>query len=284
VEPATPYLGQTDATGPRTRIILGRSSLPVAVQGGPAREEMILNASAPITVDTGDGDDRLNVSSPNATVLAGPGNDRLTIGQGPTAAGRAPWRVDAGPGNDSMLAFVPDDSLVLGGSGDDTLNVSTENQSGEFAVTRQRLDCGDGADLATIDAADVVGPGCGPAPRGVKRDMTVGTFGDTGAIRMAVGRVSRPTRVRIGMSGPKPPGLNSTSVRNQVPYTAFKVLPRIAGAVRTTVTPVASVRRRLRTRRTAVRNVFVTMQLSAPGLPAGDRTSLFMRGALRRGA
>jgi Ca2+-binding RTX toxin-like protein len=283
VEPKTPVVGAFDANAPHTRLTVGNSSIPVTVQGGPGREEMLVNSTGPVAVDAGDGDDRLTVASPRATVVGGPGNDRIGVAPGSTVAGRAPWRVDAGPGNDGVEGgAIPDDSIVLGGPGDDRLNFDTENVTGESPVARQRLDCGDGADLAIIDAREVVGPGCGPAPHGVTRRMTLGTFGDTGAIRLAVGRVSRPTRVRIRMTGPAPPGLNSTSPNFQVPYAAIKVLPRITGAVRTTINPVSSVRRRLRTRRAAVRRVVVQMDLSAPGQQTADRTSLFLISTLRR--
>jgi hypothetical protein len=49
-----------------------------------------------------------------------------------------------------------------------------------------------------------------------------------------------------------------------------------------TITPTASVRRSLRKRRAPVRNVYVSLESSAPGAPWGDRATLFVRTVLRR--
>jgi hypothetical protein len=42
------------------------------------------------------------------------------------------------------------------------------------------------------------------------------------------------------------------------------------------------VRRSLRKRRAPVRNVYVSLESSAPGAPSGDRATLFVRTVLRR--
>lgn len=284
VAPAIARPGTVDPNGPRTGVTAGTGSLPVAVQGGASAEQMTVTSSGPVTVNAGDGADRLNVISPKATVDAGAGNDILSLGQGPVAQGRAPWRVDAGTGDDAVLTGgIPDDSVVIGGPGDDRLDVATENTDGKTAISRQRVDCGDGADTAGIDARDVLGPACGPAPRAVSRDMTVGRFDETGSIRVSLGRLSAPARARVSLTGPRPPALSATTTNGLRGYTAApKLLPRTGSALTTTITPIASVRRSLRTRRAPVRNVYVTLDLSAPGRPTGDRAVLFVRGVLRR--
>src|SRR3954452_6574217 len=228
VAPAIARPGTVDPNGPRTGVTAGTGSLPVAVQGGASAEQMTVPFSGPVTVNAGDGDDRLNVISPKATVDAGAGNDILSLGQGPVAQGRAPWRVDAGTGDDAVLTGgIPDDSVVIGGPGDDRLDVATENTDGKTAISRQRVDCGDGADTAGIDARDVLGPACGPAPRAERRDMTAGRFAETGSIRVSPGRLSAPAGARVSLTGPRPPALSATTTNGLRGYTAApKLLPR----------------------------------------------------------
>jgi hypothetical protein len=251
------------------------------IQGGPGAEELRAQTDGPVTVSAGDGDDRVNVVAPASTVDAGSGNDRLLVALGTNPTGRAPSRVDAGAGNDSVLAALPDESAVFGGPGNDNLDVGTENTTGKETILRQRVDCGEGADAAHIDARDVLGPGCAPGLREPARDMTAGRFDDTGRIRVTLGRVS-PARARIGLTGPRPPAMSATTTTGLRAYAGVKLVPRASGTLSTTITPIASVRRSLRKRRASVRNVYVSLESSAPGAPSGDRATLFVRTVLRR--
>ncbi len=104
------------------------------------------------------------------------GDDRLTIdGGGFSGALGVPMTAEGGPGNDTLAGGLAADTLD-GGDGDDALNGGTgpdtvSGGAGADAIeardaTADRLDCGDGVDIAAFDAIDSAA-GCEPPPLGV---------------------------------------------------------------------------------------------------------------------
>jgi hypothetical protein len=282
-------LGHALPGKPAMNVGIGGGSLPVVYHGGPAAEGVTLTTTGSVTVDTGDGNDFINVIGPTASVLAGAGDDELWVGGGsPVATGR--WLADAGPGNDLVSSGLPDDGVVLGGPGDDILNVSTWNADPETQarqpIRRQRVDCGEGADRLTADAADVAGPSCAPTPSGLQEGMTLGRFDRAGIVHLAVGRLTRAADLQFGLSGPRPPAFTSSFRLGDVAYgkPAATTRSRFRGAIRADVRTVPSVRKRMRTRRQPVRGARVSFVMRGGGDHAGDTTSATVGGVLRPAA
>jgi hypothetical protein len=266
-------------------VIVVGGSLPVVYQGSAGTEELDVTTDGRVTADTQGGDDALNVIAPVMEVLGGDGNDLVRAGNGAPPPAGPPSRVDAGPGDDQVLAGLSADSVVLGGPGNDGLDVSTYNADpatqARQPVLRQVVDCGDGADTVRADARDVAGTGCVATPTGLREGMTLGRFDRRGTLRLAGGRVGGPASVRYRIDGPAPPAFRrSVSV---IAYTAppVKALGRLNGAIRTTVPAVTRVRKRLRTQRRPIRGVRAVIDLRRVGETGGDLTTVTVSGVLR---
>jgi Ca2+-binding RTX toxin-like protein len=107
-----------------------------------------------VRIDLGEREDSATVALPvAATVLGGPGADRL-------AAGDAPDEMDGGEGNDAVSAGGGDD-VVSGGVGADELD---GGPGSDRLVARDGLTdvvrCGDGADVVDADTLDTVASDC----------------------------------------------------------------------------------------------------------------------------
>ena len=102
--------------------------------------------------------------------------------------------------------------------------------------------------------------------------MTLGRFDRQGAVRVAVGRVTRPTSVRYGIFGSK----TFKASGDKIPYAkpAMKTLARVRGAIRAKVRTIASIRKHLRTRKKSVRGVRANLDLRRAGEKRGDLTSV----------
>jgi Ca2+-binding RTX toxin-like protein len=121
-----------------------------------------------VRIDLGEREDTATVALPvAATVLGGPGADRL-------GAGEAGDEIDGGEGNDAVSAGGGDD-LISGGTGADELD---GGPGADRLVARDGLTdvvrCGDGADVVDADTLDTVALDCenvtrtgtaAPAPR-----------------------------------------------------------------------------------------------------------------------
>ena len=130
------------------------------------------------------------------------GDDRLTIDGGgfPGALG-VPVTAEGGPGTDTLAGGLAADTLD-GGDGDDALNGGTgpdtvSGGAGADAIeardaTADRLDCGDGVDIAAFDAIDSAA-GCEPPPLGVVTPAPLAPAPQAPAARrqMAVGLALR---------------------------------------------------------------------------------------------
>jgi hypothetical protein len=265
-----------DSPLPGQNISVQAASLPVVVHGGPNSDGGSIVTSGSVSVDGGEGNDSFDVNAPSGTVAGGGGNDRLSL-NGPAAGPR----LDGGPGNDMFFAPLAAGAVMAGGPGDDFFDAEAVTEG--RPATRQRIDCGDGADRPGVDGRDTLGPGCGPRVAGLRDGMTLGRFDAAGAdLRMATGRVSTTASIRYQVIGPRPPGFAPVGSGN-LPFEygspARKTI-RVRGPVRTTVRAAARLRRALRTRRRAVNGAFVTMDVRRPG-NAGDVTTVVVRGALR---
>lgn len=115
------------------------------LRGGPGSDAVSYSGPTAVVVSadsrggdgaTGEGD---NVGSDVEDIFGGDGDDRLT---GNSSANT----IDGGPGNDQITGLLGADSL-FGGDGDDTISA----RDGK----RDRIDCGPGRDIATVDRIDL---------------------------------------------------------------------------------------------------------------------------------
>jgi hypothetical protein len=283
---ATPDPTATTAPGPNGSFAMAVSvtggSLPLIYQGSPGPESLTATTTASAVADMGDGDDGLMVTAASGRLGGGAGNDILI-------ASGSGLEVDAGPGDDGVEAVLGDGAGVLGGAGDDRINVSTwhsDKATQALApLRRQRVDCGDGSDTLIADARDEAGPGCAPAPAGLKEGMTLGRFDRAGRLRATLGRATVPSSVRYRIVGSEPPRLKpDASPRHEIPWgkPGTQSVKRVSGAIRANVKLLASVRRALRrTDRRSVPNVSVRVDLRRAGA-AGDVTTVALGGVVRR--
>lgn len=107
-----------------------------------------------VRIDLGEREDSATVALPvPATVLGGPGADRI-------AGGNAPDEIDGGEGNDAVSGGGGDD-VVSGGVGTDELD---GGPGSDRLVSRDGLTdvvrCGDGADVVDADTLDTVAGDC----------------------------------------------------------------------------------------------------------------------------
>ena len=283
---ATPDPTATTTPGPSGSFAMAVSvtgaSLPIAYQGSPGPESLTATTTAPAVADMGDGDDGLMVNAASGQLGGGAGND-IVIATGPQL------QVDAGPGNDGVEATVGDGAGVLGGAGDDRINVSTWNSDKATQalapLRRQRVSCGDGSDTLIADARDEAGPGCAAAPAGLKEGMTLGRFDREGRLRATLGRATVPSSVRYRIVGSEPPRLKpNASSRHEIAWGKPDVqsVKRVSGAIRANVKLLPSVRKALRTtKRRTVPNVSAHVDVRRAGA-AGDVTSVGLGGVVRR--
>lgn len=134
-----------------------------------------------VRIDLGEREDTATVALPvAATVLGGPGADRL-------GAGEAGDEIDGGEGNDAVSAGGGDD-LISGGTGADELD---GGPGADRLVARDGLTdvvrCGDGADVVDADTLDTVALDCENVTR-------TGTAAPAGA----GAEDGRPPKVEVG--------------------------------------------------------------------------------------
>ena len=283
---ATPDPTATTAPGPSGSYAMAVSvtggSLPIAYQGSPGPESLTATTTGPAVADMGDGDDGLMINAASGQLGGGAGND-IVIASG------SRLQVDAGAGDDGVEATVGDGAGVLGGAGDDRINVSTWNSDKATQalapLRRQRVDCGDGSDTLIADARDEPGPGCAAAPAGLKEGMTLGRFDREGRLRATLGRATVRSSVRFRIVGSEPPRLKpNASPRHEIAWGKPDVqsVKRVSGAIRANVKLLASVRKALRTtKRRTVPNVSARVDVRRAGA-AGDATSVGLGGVVRR--
>jgi len=147
--------------------------------------------------DLGEREDVVNVALPiPATLLGGPGADRLTTGapNDRLEGGEGNDRLDGGGGDDELDGGLGTDTLT-GGAGDDVLRTADG--------LADRVDCGDGADRVEGDTVDVVEANCESVSRTAVAPPPEGEAGDdsTAPVVRAGGstlqRVGRRARVKI---------------------------------------------------------------------------------------
>jgi Ca2+-binding RTX toxin-like protein len=136
-------------------------NLPVAVDLGPGDDGLVTSTGEELrysiglvldsydlpsaTVTGGDGDDSIDLLARAASVRGEQGDDRLIGKQLQNPGGR--WRMDGGAGDDTLFVRTKAARARLrGGAGDDLLDSRDR--------TADRVDCGPGQDVATLDRHD----------------------------------------------------------------------------------------------------------------------------------
>lgn len=143
-----------------------------------------------------------------ATVTGTPRADRLT------GTARAD-RIDGRGGNDTLLGLDGADTLV-GGAGQDRVEAGGGNDRvpAHGDETRDRIACGSGRDIVTLDRADVAGSDCEVVSRQIARDAMTDPLGQHATIAepdsfaagstvvsvFQVGRVAQGGATGIGFS------------------------------------------------------------------------------------
>ncbi|HEX2050228.1 MAG TPA: Ig-like domain-containing protein, partial [Actinomycetota bacterium] len=94
-------------------LIVVHAPVAATIEGRGGDDTILVDGPAPVEIDAGDGDDRVECSDAITTVVAGAGDDDVTCGD----AGDA---VKGGAGND-VLGGGGGDDRVAGGSGDDKM-------------------------------------------------------------------------------------------------------------------------------------------------------------------
>ncbi len=157
--------------------------------------------------------------------------------------------------------MLGDGAGVLGGAGDDRINVATWNSDKATQalapLRRQRVDCGDGSDTLIADARDEAGAG---VRRGARRaegghDARALRPRRAGCARRSGGRPV-PSSVRYRIVGSEPPRLKpNASPRHEIAWGKPDVqsVKRVSGAIRAKVKLLASVRKALRATKSAHR-------------------------------
>lgn len=143
----------TGDAGPNVLTVENASGV-VQVSGLGGDDQIVtdfISGDEPATVDGGTGDDEIidYASVDGTTLLGGDGNDAIDGRYGDEV-------IDGGAGNDSILGGDGDD-VIDGGTGSDSVKAEEGNdvvESADGAV--DTVSCGLDADIAHVDAADVV--------------------------------------------------------------------------------------------------------------------------------
>lgn len=160
-----------------------------------------LSGAQRVTISLGTGND--SVAWPTAklpmTVDAGPGDDEIVAGQEDDV-------IDGGAGDDVLVGGVGQDRLT-GGSGQDSLQGDTDGGSSTSTVKpardtvlakdgeRDKIECTDGLDRITADRSDQIGSGC--SGRG-----SSGSTNSSGALKLSAERAKPPSLRRFTRGAP----------------------------------------------------------------------------------
>ncbi len=165
--------------GGNDTVSLGVTTPTVRIEGGEGDDDLTMGPSqAPQVFDGGAGNDTIRVGGQHpgaaATVLAGEGDDQLTlsgnaIADGGAGADRilshapagAPDDIAGGEGDDTLLVSGPAADSVAGGAGNDDIDVTNEDDG---AAQPDEVTCGAGTDRTQADANDRLAADCEKAP------------------------------------------------------------------------------------------------------------------------
>jgi hypothetical protein len=184
------------------------SPIPVIIDGGSGRDRPTVTNAPQITIIGGTGNDIIKATGSKISVDGGDGDDTIEVGQGTVTGGegddtiRGATHADGGNGDDTLESTVKHARLV-GGAGNDSFDTASTR-----TPSRQRLECGDGSDIADVDGADELGNGCGPRFTHLRKVGTLARFTADGTIRLTnVATVPKSVSARVSVSGPRILGL-----------------------------------------------------------------------------
>jgi hypothetical protein len=160
---ATLANGVVTVTGTSARdvidVTMGSDQLAVDFGGdGTVDAHFAMSAVQRVTVLVAGGDDGVDVSGPGVgrvpiAVNGGVGDDGIgVVGNiGDRGAGDAPVTVNAGDGNDDVVAAVPGPAVINAGAGDDSVD------GGGAGIGRETVSLGDGDDTFISELSAFVG-------------------------------------------------------------------------------------------------------------------------------
>ena len=100
----------------------------------------------PVQVDSGNGNDHIDIRSGTATVVAGAGHDKVKTNSGDDV-------IDGGEGNDKIWSSAGND-IVIDIAGDNDISTSSGDDSVTTGNGDDRVDLGSGDDIAWLGAGD----------------------------------------------------------------------------------------------------------------------------------